>query len=76
MDDEGLGIAHIGEMRDELEAVHKFLGAGAVSRQHKRQDAAEAAGQIFLGGSMGGVMGETGIIDGLDPGMGGQPLGE
>ena len=76
MNDERLGIADIGQMRDQLEAVHELFRAGSIAFEHEGQDTTEAAGEILFGRGMCRMAGKAGIVHGLDIRMRCKPLGE
>jgi hypothetical protein len=56
MDDEGFGIADVGEVGDQLEVVHELLRARAVAFEDEGKDSAEAAGEILPGLVVGRVV--------------------
>ena len=64
MDHQGLGIADVGQMARQLEAVDEANGILIAAVQGEHQHAAHAPpGEIFLGAFVVGVRGQAGIAD-------------
>lgn len=76
VDGEGLGVADVGEVGDELEAVDDLAAGGAAALDAEAQDAAEAALEVALGDGMAAVALETRVRDPADVGRGVEVAGE
>lgn len=66
LDGQGLGVADVGQVRDQLEAVNDLAAGGTAALDAEGQDAAEAALEVLLGGLVVGVALEAGIGDPAD----------
>ena len=75
MDGQALGIAHIGQVAEELEAVDEFLASRNPALNAETEDRPGAFGQVFLHGGMVRAAGQAGVADPCYFGMGVQELG-
>ena len=48
MDDEALGVSHVGEQREKLQAVHKFYGCLSAAFQVNEENGSRALRKITL----------------------------
>ena len=69
MDGQALGIAHIGQVAEELQAFDEFLAGCRAALDAEAQDRAGALGEVFLGALVIGMALEAGIVDPTDLGM-------
>lgn len=70
VDGEGLGVADVGEVGDEREAVDDLAAGGAAAPDAEAQDAAEAAPQVAPGDGVAAVALEARVRDPADVGRG------
>src|SRR6185437_16243788 len=72
-----LDIAEAGAGEAEAELVNDLEHGGLVGTADFEGDhGAETSGELALGVGVVGVVGEAGIVDALDAGMGAEPSGE
>lgn len=61
VDGKGLGVADVGQVGDQLEAVDDLAASSTSSLHTEAQDAAKAALEILLGDLMGRVIVQAGV---------------
>ncbi|KAB8760612.1 hypothetical protein FH972_026604 [Carpinus fangiana] len=76
VDGQTLGVADVGQVGDELEAVDDLRAGGLAALDAKGEHAAEAAGEVLLGQGVRGVRLEAGVRDPRDVLVLLEPLGQ
>lgn len=76
VDGEGLGVADVGQVADELEAVDDLGAGGGAALDTDGEDTAVPAGEVLGGRLVGGVRGQAGVGDPVDVLVLLEPLGE
>ena len=74
MDDEGLCVADVGQVGEDLDLVDDLGARVASAFDAEADDPTETAVQILLGVLVVGVRGEAGVVDSADGRMGRQEL--
>lgn len=75
LDDEGLGVTDVGQVRGDLDAVDEGVAGFEAALDAKGEDGTESV-EVLFGELVAGVVGETGVADPSDFGALLEPLSE
>ena len=70
MDDQRLGVAHVGQVREEPQRLDEAPARGGAAADAEDDDAAAGAAEVALGEGALGVAREAGVADPGDLGVG------
>lgn len=76
LNSQGLGVAYVGQVGDELEAVHNLAARGTAALDAEAEHAAKAVPQVLLGRLVRGVALQSGVRHPADVGALLEVLGE